>query len=90
MFLLFYRHHAWLNNSSCLGHQPLAAHRKERSWRPKRAELHLESDEASRRREKMEEIEQMRGYEHQRPYSDMKWALMRCWMVNLLAESCEF
>ncbi|KAA8516423.1 hypothetical protein F0562_016716 [Nyssa sinensis] len=39
------------------GHRALAAHKKEASWRLRRLELQLESEKASRRREKMEEIE---------------------------------
>lgn len=39
------------------GYQALVAHRKEASWRLKRVELQLESEKASRRREKIEEIE---------------------------------
>nr|QZP43470.1 AS1 [Erythranthe lewisii] len=39
------------------GHRALASHRKEAAWRLKRVELQLESEKASRRREKMEEIE---------------------------------
>ncbi|XP_059647044.1 transcription factor AS1 [Cornus florida] len=39
------------------GHRAWAAHKKEAAWRLKRVELQLESEKASRRREKMEEIE---------------------------------
>nr|BAM08930.1 asymmetric leaves1 [Asparagus asparagoides] len=39
------------------GYQALASHRKESSWRLKRVELQLESEKASKRREKMEETE---------------------------------
>ena len=39
------------------GYQALASHRKETSWRLRRVELQLESEKASRRRKKMEEIE---------------------------------
>ncbi|RYR73053.1 hypothetical protein Ahy_A02g007336 [Arachis hypogaea] len=38
-------------------HHALAAHKKEAAWRLRRVELQLESEKASRRREKMEEIE---------------------------------
>lgn len=38
-------------------HHALAAHKKEAAWRLSRVELQLESEKASRRREKMEEIE---------------------------------
>uniref|UniRef100_A0A5B7B5Y6 Putative transcription factor AS1 n=1 Tax=Davidia involucrata TaxID=16924 RepID=A0A5B7B5Y6_DAVIN len=39
------------------GHRALAAHKKDASWRLTRVELQLESEKASRRKEKMEEIE---------------------------------
>ncbi|XAR68942.1 hypothetical protein NMG60_11000361 [Bertholletia excelsa] len=39
------------------GHRVWAAHKKEAAWRLKRVELQLESEKASRKREKMEEIE---------------------------------
>ncbi|XP_021759210.1 transcription factor AS1-like [Chenopodium quinoa] len=39
------------------GHRALAAHKKEAAWRLNRVELQLESEKASRKREKMEEIE---------------------------------
>uniref|UniRef100_A0A6V7QXD3 Transcription factor AS1 n=1 Tax=Ananas comosus var. bracteatus TaxID=296719 RepID=A0A6V7QXD3_ANACO len=39
------------------GYQALMAHKKEAAWRLKRVELQLESEKASKRREKMEEIE---------------------------------
>ncbi|PIN03041.1 Transcription factor, Myb superfamily [Handroanthus impetiginosus] len=39
------------------GHRSLAAHRKEAAWRLKRVELQLESEKASKRREKIEDIE---------------------------------
>ncbi|KAK7390545.1 hypothetical protein VNO78_25853 [Psophocarpus tetragonolobus] len=39
------------------GHRAWAAHRKEVTWRLRRVELQLEAEKASRRREKMEEIE---------------------------------
>lgn len=39
------------------GHRALAAHKKEAAWRLKRVELQLESEKATRRREKMEDIE---------------------------------
>ncbi|CAH2042242.1 unnamed protein product [Thlaspi arvense] len=39
------------------GHRAWAAHKKEAAWRLKRVELQLESEKASRKREKMEEIE---------------------------------
>ncbi|KAI9154574.1 hypothetical protein LWI28_028290 [Acer negundo] len=39
------------------GHRAWAAHKKEAAWRLRRVELQLESEKASRRREKMEEIE---------------------------------
>ncbi|XP_068341802.1 transcription factor AS1-like [Pyrus communis] len=38
-------------------HRAWAAHKKEASWRLRRVELQLDSEKASRRREKMEEIE---------------------------------
>ncbi|XP_020208386.1 transcription factor AS1 [Cajanus cajan] len=38
-------------------HHALAAHKKEAAWRLSRVELQLESEKASRRREKMEEVE---------------------------------
>uniref|UniRef100_A0A5B7B2B4 Putative transcription factor AS1 n=1 Tax=Davidia involucrata TaxID=16924 RepID=A0A5B7B2B4_DAVIN len=39
------------------GHHALAAHKNEAAWRLRRVELQLESEKASRRREKMEEME---------------------------------
>ncbi|TKY63283.1 Transcription factor AS1 [Spatholobus suberectus] len=39
------------------GHHALATHKKEAAWRLSRVELQLESEKASRRREKMEEFE---------------------------------
>ncbi|RDX58519.1 Transcription factor AS1, partial [Mucuna pruriens] len=39
------------------GHRALAMHKKEAAWRLSRVELQLESEKASRRREKMEEFE---------------------------------
>ncbi|EPS71453.1 hypothetical protein M569_03306 [Genlisea aurea] len=39
------------------GYRDLTAHRKEAAWRLKRAELELESEKASKKREKSEEIE---------------------------------
>ncbi|XP_047147514.1 transcription factor AS1-like [Vigna umbellata] len=39
------------------GHRALSAHKKEAVWRLSRVELQLESEKASRRREKMEEFE---------------------------------
>lgn len=39
------------------GHRAWAAHKKEEAWRLRRVELQLESEKASRKREKMEEIE---------------------------------
>ncbi|XP_058099243.1 transcription factor AS1 [Magnolia sinica] len=39
------------------GHRALLSHKKEAAWRLRRVELQLESEKASRRREKMEEIE---------------------------------
>ncbi|CAJ1949290.1 unnamed protein product [Sphenostylis stenocarpa] len=39
------------------GHHAMVAHRKEATWRLRRVELQLEAEKASRRREKMEEIE---------------------------------
>ncbi|PIN11980.1 Transcription factor, Myb superfamily [Handroanthus impetiginosus] len=39
------------------GHRALTAHRNEAAWRLKRLELQLESEKASRRKEKMEDIE---------------------------------
>lgn len=39
------------------GHRAWAAHKKEADWRLRRVELQLESEKATRRREKMEEIE---------------------------------
>lgn len=39
------------------GHRALAAHKKETAWRLKRVELQLESEKASRKREKTEDIE---------------------------------
>lgn len=39
------------------GHRAWAAHKKEAAWRLKRVELQLESEKASRKREKMEDIE---------------------------------
>ncbi|KAL5549947.1 hypothetical protein UlMin_000123 [Ulmus minor] len=39
------------------GHQAWVAHKKEATWRLRRVELQLESEKASRRKEKMEEIE---------------------------------
>ena len=39
------------------GHRAWAAHKKEAAWRLRRVELQLESEKASRRREKMEETE---------------------------------
>ncbi|KAI4354497.1 hypothetical protein L6164_003351 [Bauhinia variegata] len=39
------------------GHRAWAAHRKEAAWRLRRVELQLDSEKASRRREKMEEME---------------------------------
>ncbi|KAK6943650.1 hypothetical protein RJ641_024752 [Dillenia turbinata] len=40
------------------GHRAWAAHKKEAAWRLRRVELQLESEKATRRREKMEEIEE--------------------------------
>lgn len=39
------------------GHRAWAAHKKEAAWRLRRVELQLESEKATRRREKIEEIE---------------------------------
>lgn len=39
------------------GHRAWVAHKKEAAWRLKRLELQLDSEKATRRREKMEEIE---------------------------------
>lgn len=39
------------------GHHAWMSHRKEAAWRLKRVELQLESEKASKRREKMEEFE---------------------------------
>lgn len=39
------------------GHRAWVAHKKETAWRLKRVELQLESEKATKRREKMEEIE---------------------------------
>ncbi|KAF5750940.1 transcription factor AS1 [Tripterygium wilfordii] len=39
------------------GHRAWAAHKKEADWRLRRVELQLDSEKASRRREKMQEIE---------------------------------
>lgn len=39
------------------GHRAWVAHKKETSWRLRRVELQLESEKATKRREKMEEIE---------------------------------
>ncbi|KAK6942969.1 hypothetical protein RJ641_028346 [Dillenia turbinata] len=40
------------------GHRAWAAHKKEAAWRLRRVELQLESEKATRRREKMEEMEE--------------------------------